>query len=445
MQLKIKKTKVTKKDVKAKIKALSVATAFLMASTHASYADELKAAGDRTENENQQEQSFSKSVVNEFQKWRIDSSVLYYKEADRVSAIEPVINAKRSFDKEDRFLNVKLVLDVLTGPSPTGASKANIAQTFTTPSGGKTTTVQPGKTPTNDEFRDTRIAATLGWQEPLSRVNRVNVAANFSTEFDFTSYGASAGYQHDFNEKNTTLNVGLSYESDAIKPVGRIPVERGVEGTPTTPVAVQPKRGMSESKTVMDAMLGFSQVINRHLIAQLNYGISRSEGYMEDPYKLISIVDATETPLEYQYEKRPDERTKHSVFTQLKYIFNEDVLSFGYRFMLDNWGINSHTIDLRYRAFISGSHYLEPHARIYKQSAADFYSYNFTSGSLSADQNASADYRLGEMQAYTAGLKYGFKAYKEQEFAIKAEYYMQDPKDQQDALKAIIFNLSYYF
>jgi hypothetical protein len=371
--------------------------------------------------------------------------VLYYKEVDRVSAIEPVLSAKRRFDKEDRFFNAKFVLDVLTGPSPTGVSKANIAQTFTSPSGGKTYTVQPGQLPTNDEFKDTRIAATLGWQEPLSRLSRINFAGNFSHEYDFQSFGASVGYQQDFNEKNTTFNVGVSYESDTISPVGGVPVERGVEGTPTTPVATQPKRGTSENKTVIDALVGISQVFNRHLIGQINYGISRSEGYMEDPYKLFSVVDAAGTPQQYQYEKRPDDRMKHSIFTQLKYIFNEDILSFGYRFMLDNWGINSHTIDLRYRASLFGSHYLEPHARIYMQSAADFYSYNFASTSLSADQNASADYRLGEMMAYTAGLKYGFKAFRDHDLALKAEYYMQDPKDQQDSLKAIILNLSYYF
>jgi len=425
--------------------ALSMATALLMAATHSGYADEFKAAGEITENETKQELSFSKSVVKEFQKWEIDSSVLYYKESGRVSAIEPVLSAKRKFDKEDRFLSVKLVLDVLTGPSPTGVSKANIAQTFTSPSGGKTYTVQPGQVPMNDEFKDTRVAATVGWQEPISRINRINFAGNFSTEYDFFSYGASAGYQHDLNEKNTTLNLGVSYEVDSIKPVGGVPVERGIEGTPTTPVAVQPKRGMSESKTVMDAMVGVSQVFNRHLIGQLNYGISRSEGYMEDPYKLFSVVDGTGTPIEYQYEKRPDDRMKHSVFTQLKYIFSEDVLSFGYRFMMDNWGISSHTVDLRYRASLVGTHYLEPHARVYMQSAADFYSYNFSNTTLAADQNASADYRLGEMMAYTAGLKYGFKAFNKHDFAVKAEYYMQDPKDNQDPLKAIIFNLSYYF
>ncbi|PUB85500.1 MAG: hypothetical protein DBP01_14330, partial [gamma proteobacterium symbiont of Ctena orbiculata] len=44
--------------------------------------------------------------------WDFDSAVLFYSEVDRVSAIEPVVTAKRDFGDE-RFLNLKLVFDSL--------------------------------------------------------------------------------------------------------------------------------------------------------------------------------------------------------------------------------------------------------------------------------------------------------------------------------------------
>ena len=68
--------------------------------------------------------------------WQVDTAALFYKEADgRVQAAEPVVNLKKDFGDE-KILNLKLVLDSLTGASPNGAAPAGVPQTFTGPSGG---------------------------------------------------------------------------------------------------------------------------------------------------------------------------------------------------------------------------------------------------------------------------------------------------------------------
>ena len=54
--------------------------------------------------------------------WEIDSAVLLYSEADgRVSAIEPVATARKEI-REDEFVQLKVVVDALTGASPNGAT-----------------------------------------------------------------------------------------------------------------------------------------------------------------------------------------------------------------------------------------------------------------------------------------------------------------------------------
>ncbi|PJF37981.1 MAG: hypothetical protein CUN55_19325, partial [Phototrophicales bacterium] len=105
-----------------------------------------------------------------------------------------------------------------------------------------------------------------------------------------------------------------------------------------------------------------------------------------------------------------------------------DILDTSYRFMVDDWGINSHTVDFKYR-FSMGDTYLEPHLRYYMQSEADFYKrfvgeseYNNGSPTFS---EASADERLSEMTAATLGLKYGMKLANGHEFSVRGEYYMQ--------------------
>ena len=87
--------------------------------------------------------------------WSFDSQVLYYSETDRVTAIEPVVSAR--WDRGDgKALNFRLTVDSLTGASANGATPSSRAQTYTTPSGHGSYAAQPGETPLDSSFLDTR-------------------------------------------------------------------------------------------------------------------------------------------------------------------------------------------------------------------------------------------------------------------------------------------------
>ena len=49
------------------------------------------------------------------------------------------------------------------------------------------------------------------------------------------------------------------------------------------------------------------------------------------------------------------------------------MLDLSYRYGTDDWGIDSHTVEARYRLRLGGAAYIEPQLRWYKQGAADFY------------------------------------------------------------------------
>ena len=51
------------------------------------------------------------------------------------------------------------------------------------------------------------------------------------------------------------------------------------------------KLGGSDSKDVLDLLLGFTQVLNRTTVLRVNYSYSDSSGYLNDPYKILSVVD----------------------------------------------------------------------------------------------------------------------------------------------------------
>lgn len=79
--------------------------------------------------------------------WDVDTSLLYYSEADgRVQAAEPAIHAGRDLGDDER-IDFRVVFDALTGATPNGGYATSAAQTFTTPSGDSTYVTAAGDSP----------------------------------------------------------------------------------------------------------------------------------------------------------------------------------------------------------------------------------------------------------------------------------------------------------
>lgn len=350
--------------------------------------------------------------------WDVDTAILYYSETDRVSVVEPVVSIKKDLG-DDEIISAKLVLDTLSGSSANGATPASTVQTFTSPSGESSYSANANETPLDSSFRDFRASLSLNWDKPTERNNRRNLGFNVSAEHDFISLGTNALWSHDFNQKNTTLSAGVSLELDKIKPVG---------GTPEalTDIAARNRSSSSENRNQLDLLFGVTQVIDKSSLLQVNYSASISDGYMTDPYKLLSVVDSTTAePDLYLYEKRPDTRQRQSVYGKYKkQLANHDIISTSYRFMSDDWGINSHTFDLTYRLKMDSGYFIQPHLRFYQQSAADFYHYFLINGQA-IPEFASADYRLGEINATTLGIKFGKTIDDKQLWSVRLEMYQQ--------------------
>src|SRR5690606_37418871 len=132
--------------------------------------------------------------------------------------------------------------------------------------------------------------------------------------------------------------------------------------------------------------------------------------------KIVSVIDDTAANYGgnyadgrgnvYLYEERPDARLKHALFWQGKrQLQNGDIVDLSYRFMFDDWGITSHTLDLRYRWDL-GQHYR-------------------TTSNYQSQEEVSADYRLGDMDAWTVGLKYGYRMSGERELYGRLSFYQQ--------------------
>lgn len=369
--------------------------------------------------------------------WEFDSAFLFYSEADRVSAGEVILGAKKTFEN-DEVLNLKLTVDALTGASANGAVAQPAVQTFTRPSGNGQYDIAPGETPLDDTFKDTRVQLNAQWTQLIAPDYTASGGFHLSKEYDYLSLGVNGNIAIDFDRKNSTFSAGFSYFQDTFTPEGGIP-------NPFTSMLIgnsdastwddnfaQTRISSEDDKTTMDLLLGFTQVINRRMLMQFNYSYSMGDGYLTDPFKIVSVVDNNGITQDYLYESRPDSRIKQSLFAQSLYHFDTSVLDVSYRYMWDDWDISSHTIDSRFRIPLGDDFgkesFIQPHFRIYQQSAADFYQPFLLEGEPTPTF-ASADYRIGEMTAITVGLKYGMLVNHGHELSFRLEYYRQTPNN----------------
>lgn len=346
--------------------------------------------------------------------WLVEGAVMSYSEQDdqgqgRVSIFEPVFSITQE-NAPDDYIKFDYVYDSLTGATPNGANATTEIQTF--PSYKYT----PHYTPLDSNFKDTRIAMNLSMMKPIDRMSRYIVGGSYSQETDYTSAGGNYSYLTDFNNKQTTLTIGGAYTYDAVNPkVGKKSPFTSINTASTTETTTSASGGAGgesewfsgEAKHSVDGIVGVSHVLNRYTLLNLNYGFSMVNGYMDDAYKIISVIDSNGTPVDYVSEHRPSSRIKQTLKGTMITALGRDSLHLDYRYFWDDWNVSAHTFDVKYYKMIGERFSIRPHFRTSIQSAAKFYKL-----SLNKDEAyptyASADYRLADMTTTTLGGMVGF-------------------------------------
>jgi Protein of unknown function (DUF3570) len=359
---------------------------------------------------------------------QFESALAYYHENGRIQAIEPLVSASRDYG-DGGNVSLNFTFDSLSGSSPNGALPSRAPQTFASPSAKSFATARhlyttsPGRLPVDPNYSDARAAFGADWTVPLTRLTRVTIGGKFSIEDDFYSGSLNAAIAHDFNDKNTTVSFGVNDESDVIQPIGNTPV-------PLSGYDTFAKEG-NKNKNGVGALLGVTQVMTRTWLAQLNLSVDRFAGYLNDPYKIVSVLDASGNTASYVYENRPDSRTRRSAYLDNRFGWDRASAALSLRYMTDTWGIHSDTAQARFRWWsATRQHYLEPSLRWYRQTAADFFRPSLTAVTVDDTRYVSADTRLAGFHALTYGLKYGFgmdeRLHREgSEFTVRVEYYQQ--------------------
>ena len=360
--------------------------------------------------------------------WQFDATGLAYAEKSRTAIFEPVARISRLFSS-GQSLSAEVTLDAMTGASPSGAQPTSQVVTSTSSSGNSSTSTV-NQVPTKP-FHDFRKALELDWVRPIG-IFTLAAGGHASLERDYQSMGWHGQGSLDLDHHLSTLSFGGGINNDEVFPMGGIPAGLSLGDTLRTIVSMQ-----HQKKTVTEGMIGFSRVLTRRWMLGLTGTRIHEDGYLTEPYKILSVIDATGTPVPSadRTESRPSQRNRSDVLASSVYHLQDDVLYTTYRYYWDDWGVKSHTIDVKYRTDLPEHDWLQPHVRFYTQTAADFFAFGlsqslfpsvFSPDPQGAPRYATSDFRLGPLHSMSLGLMYGCPVPNSPgEFTIRGEYTRQ--------------------
>jgi hypothetical protein len=242
----------------------------------------------------------------------------------------------------------------------------------------------------------TRRKAWLGDYSQQIRDFNLSVGFAESREPDYVSRGWSVNTLTDFNEKNTTLRVGVAGTDDRVE-VFFLP-------------EYLPKHTSSQ-------LVGVTQVLDPLTFVTVNVEFAEDDGYLAEPHKFVekSIQILQDLYLEESFgENSPNRRESSALFTSVNHSFPKvrGAVEASYRLYADTYGIVAHTFELSWIQHVGGRLILEPLARYYQQSAANFYYYNLDNTDIvplhvpmGTGPYYTSDFRLSAEEDYSLGLK----------------------------------------
>lgn len=273
---------------------------------------------------------------------------------------------------------------------------------------------------------DIRLAVSAAYRDQRDAGLRLDHNARMSMEFDYLSLGAGSGATVALDRGNTELDVAFYAEYNAVHPVGSKP-DALSEMTP--PDTLQNRGYASVRRSALEGSIGITQTLDRQSLLQLRYTRSLFDGYLTDPYKLLSVVQAADgespgSPVTYRFESRPRERQQNTLYLGWRRQFTTGIATVSARASEDTWGMRARELELRYRAPLKNGAWLQPIVRGYRQDGASFHTPYLIEGEA-LPRWASADFRLADFEALTLGIRYGLAPRQGQRWVLGLDYYTQ--------------------
>lgn len=273
------------------------------------------------------------------------------------------------------------------------------------------------------------LSAAIGWG-----INTTTPQLAYSLEHDYESCGYAVNHAFAFNDKNTTLTLGLAVTHDRIFAASL--------------------SGESRHKDSGDLLLGITQLLGPKTYLTANLIVGTAHGYLDDPYKAVHIPyypdPLNPDPAAVTFgERRPRQRDKQIGYLSLTHFITplNGSIETSYRFYHDSYDILSHTFTVSWYQKIGKHLILAPMFRFVDQSAADFYLPQLP-GDYTLDdpgdpfyaplpKHYSSDYRLAALQTFTYGLSATIKI--KDRFGIDLGYKRYEMVGKDGATSSVLF------
>jgi hypothetical protein len=281
-----------------------------------------------------------------------------------------------------------------------------------------------------------------------------NVDASFANEYDYMSIGFGVGITKLFNEKNTTLGLGVKVYLDSWRPQYPTELDSYIEVNGNLfdgffeDVPILNQDGLEIDKTGITTAVwdpfnysyidnksrnsyalsfSFSQILNKNAQFSIFFDLVKQDGWLANPMQRVYFGDVdnyyignaesipvyTSTSnkdvfqLADDIERLPDTRSKFPIGMAFNYYLNETfTLRTYYRYYFDDWGIKAHTVNLEIPIKITDKFTLYPSYRYYNQTEADYFA-PYEQHSFKSEYYTS-DYDLSKFNAnqYGFGISY---------------------------------------
>ena len=231
-------------------------------------------------------------------------------------------------------------------------------------------------------YKEKRTEYGMG-VDHLHRNTLMQFSYTTSEEQDYLADTLNFGVSQELNGGMSTLSLGYTLGRDV---VGRVDTS------------------FKEDIERHQYRLGWSQILSRTLVVNVDYESIAENGFLNNPYRSARILGAS-VP-----ERYPRARTSNAVAIRAVKGFApgdklQSSIRFDYRYFWDTWDVHAHTLTLAYQRYFSDRWLGEVHYRFYDQTRASFYSDNFT-----VEQNYMArDKELSTFTDHTVGAKITYR------------------------------------
>lgn len=284
-----------------------------------------------------------------------------------------------------------------------------------------------------------RLAVKRTWDEAA-----LEVSGGLSDEPDFKSVSFASQLSLDFNSKLTTVTAGVGRTSSNIdarlgSTSNYIDYSLYRNASRGAHIVSEAASGVDSGGVGSDAVeslhwrgkrddlslnLGLTQVLDRSTVVASGLTYTRSQGFLENPHKLVTLAFADPstpaflnflvTPVFSVPEKRPGSRHQLTWNTKLTHYFGDlkAALHLEYTHSRDDWQVRADTLEARWIQNW-GAWTLTPRARRYNQTAAEFYQpYFLFLQRYPRDTNNNLDYSRMPIDAWSSDQRLsGFGAY----------------------------------